>query len=200
MPCRRPAWGHPARSGGSGTNSGHCGVRGGVGRVTSENLQDGDGGRRAVAPCEDSGRIRSQGTDRFQDATRRPPRRRSSVTSSWSGHRGWREQSNLASGGCRHNPWGLVPGPNVRLPAGTPSRRSEVLRTRRGGCDTICPFIEELASGPRGPARAAARRGHAPSPILWVLPCGCRARSSVGERLLHTQEVGGSKPPAPTTS
>jgi hypothetical protein len=30
-------------------------------------------------------------------------------------------------------------------------------------------------------------------------PRSVRARSSVGERLLHTQEVGGSKPPAPTT-
>ena len=113
---------------------------------------------------------------------------------------GWRERFKVASSGCRHTPSGLVPGPNVRLPAGTPSRRSEVLRSRRGGCDTVCPFIEEMASGPRGPARATARRGHAPSPILWVLPWGCRARSSAGERLLHTQEVAGSKPAAPTTS
>jgi hypothetical protein len=32
-----------------------------------------------------------------------------------------------------------------------------------------------------------------------VLPLPLRARSSVGERLLHTQEVAGSKPAAPTT-
>src|SRR5213593_2765282 len=56
----------------------------------------------------------------------------------------------------------------------------------------------------------AARRGHAPpSPIRGscidlARPHRCyrvcsRARSSAGERLLHTQEVVGSNPAAPTT-
>ena len=44
-----------------------------------------------------------------------------------------------------------------------------------------------------------ATRARAAVSFYVVLPLPPRARSSVGERLLHTQEVAGSKPAAPTT-
>src|SRR6266540_2526629 len=111
----------------------------------------------------------------------------------------WRKHFKVASRGGRHNPWWLGGLPNVRLPAHNPLPAEVRSCGPDGpGARLFVPLSDEMASGPRGPARAAARRGHAPSPILSVLPWGCRARGSAGERLLHTQEVAGSNPAAPT--
>src|SRR5439155_12091219 len=101
---------------------------------------------------------------------------------------GWREQSNVASGGCRHNPWGLVPGPNVRLPARTP--HGEVRSCEPGGAGATLFVRLSRKWRPGREVRRGRRRdaGTRRRPFFGCYPGGCRARSSVGERLLHTQE------------
>src|SRR6266511_906773 len=85
----------------------------------------------------------------------------------------WRKHFKVASRGGRHNPWWLGGLPNVRLPAHNPLPAEVRSCGPDGpGARLFVPLSDEMASGPRGPARAAARRGHAPSPILSVLPWG----------------------------
>ena len=153
------------------------------------------------------------GSRRDQERTNRPYSGRDSTTTAQTvighlplvGPPEWLEQPKVAAPRPAHK--ARFPRPRPEHPFGC---QGENARERAWSCGTggpdarlVVPLCGEMsvASGPRGPARAAARRGHAPSPILWVLRWEpARARSSVGERLLHTQEVGGSKPPAPTTS
>ena len=68
--------------------------------------------------------------------------------------------------------------------------RSSPTRTRCAASSTRSRPAS-CARSPEGP-----RLGR-PSWLVCAQPDGSRARSSVGERSLHTREVGGSKPPAP---
>ena len=73
-------------------------------------------------------------------------------------------------------------------------QRRLVLRRRASGCHTSARTSEPQGSATDG----GATRARAAVSFYVVLPLPLRARSSVGERLLHTQEVAGSKPAAPT--
>ena len=81
--------------------------------------------------------------------------------------------------------------------SGAPSARGPTI----GSCSW--PSSSAATNGTRaaGPRTCCSKRASQALFEQVVLECPLsRARSSVGERSLHTREVGGSKPPAPITS
>ena len=79
-----------------------------------------------------------------------------------------------------------------------PDEFARLLASRSGECDTYARFRLDVRIARSGEGDGATR-ARAVAHIFVVLSSCDRARSSVGERLLHTQEVAGSKPAAPTS-
>ena len=104
----------------------------------------------------------------------------------------------LSSGGERFPDTEEVRGSNPLAPTiSRTSKFARLLASLPGECDTYARFRLDVRIARSGEGDGATR-ARAVAHIFVVLSSCDRARSSVGERLLHTQEVAGSKPAAPT--